>query len=397
VLEQAFPYMESAGIPGIAIPLLQGDCKNTSVDMDCVWDAIHLTSDDRTWRLDLDDLRGQVAGWFELESLERLAGPAVSQTERIARDYLARHGKRWRPFLLACVYVALAQDPTAPLPEELKKLAVAVECFHKASLVHDDIEDDDETRYGEKTVHAEHGMPVALNVGDLLLGEGYRLIAQCGANADTVARMLNVAAEGHRTLCLGQGAELWWGRDPVPLSTLEVLDIFRKKTSPAFEVALGLGAAFAGADPSVGGVLARYCEALGIAYQIRDDLEDLAAGHGSDDLSRLRPSLPLAVALEQAEGEDRRLLELAWRRGPVDARPLRDIIRRTGAEERCHGLLDSYRQQAVRSLAELENASLKGLLRRVVSKVFGIEIKGWCGEFEARNAPGGATGVEAAG
>ena len=63
-----------------------------------------------------------------------------------------------------------------------------MECFHKASLIHDDIEDDDAQRYGEPTLHVEHGVPVALNVGDLLIGEGYRLLAECERAAGACAR-----------------------------------------------------------------------------------------------------------------------------------------------------------------------------------------------------------------
>src|SRR5215213_4325372 len=60
VLERAFPQMEAAAIPGIAIPLLQDDCIDTNVDTDAVWDVIHLTSDDKTYRLDLDGTRREV-------------------------------------------------------------------------------------------------------------------------------------------------------------------------------------------------------------------------------------------------------------------------------------------------------------------------------------------------
>src|SRR6202008_1523541 len=80
VLEKAFPYMESAAIPGVAIPLLQDDCVDTSVDTEWVWDMIHLTSDDRTYRMDLDRLREEVQGWFTPESLDKLMGRAPSQT-----------------------------------------------------------------------------------------------------------------------------------------------------------------------------------------------------------------------------------------------------------------------------------------------------------------------------
>ena len=237
VLEKAFPYMESAAIPGVAIPLLQDDCKDTTIDLDWVWDVIHLSSEDRTHRLNLDEVRREVDSWFEPAALDEILGEGSTQTDRIARAWLAKSGKRWRPFLAACAYKALQEDPTAPLPAGLKKIAVAVECFHKGSLVHEDIEDGDLIRYGEQTLHAEHGIPVALNVGDLLLGDGYRLIAECDAAPFAKADMFRIAAEGHRTLCLGQGAELCWTRNPLPLSSLQVLDIFRQKTAPAFEVA----------------------------------------------------------------------------------------------------------------------------------------------------------------
>src|SRR5687767_1292224 len=76
VLERAFPHIESAAIPGIAIPLLQDDCKDTTVDLEWIWDVIHLTSDDRTWRLDLDRLREEVDSWFTPETLDGLFGGA---------------------------------------------------------------------------------------------------------------------------------------------------------------------------------------------------------------------------------------------------------------------------------------------------------------------------------
>ncbi len=380
VLERAFPYMETASIPGIAIPLLHDGCRDTAVDLDWVLDAIHLTGADRTARLDLDELRGEVQSWFSPEVLSGLLGHAAeSETERIAWEWLARGGKRWRPFLTVCTWKALQENPCAVIPDSLKRLAIAVECFHKASLIHDDIEDGDEERYGEKTLHAEYGLPVALNCGDFLVGEGYRLIAASGASAESVAAMLRIASRGHRTLCLGQGAELCWVRTPRPLSPVEVLHIFRQKTVPAFEVALQMGAALAGADEVLLSVLAGFSDAIGVAYQIRDDLEDLATGE-------VRPSLPLAIAYERARGEDRRILERVWERQSEAPGALLARL----AESRCRDLLESYRERALRSLLALDNPSLKGLLRRVAGKIFHAEMKGWCSEFEARNAADGA-------
>ncbi len=404
VLEKCFPHMEARAVPGLATPLLQDGCANTSVDLDWVRDAIHLTSADKTHRLNLDGLKRSVQSWFGRSSLDRILGPVTDQTEAIARDWLARAGKRWRPYLTACVCMSLrCDDSDEPLKpdENLKKLAVAVECFHKASLIHDDIEDGDETRYGCRALHIEHGTPVALNIGDFLLGEGYRLIGELDIDDSAKAAMLRAAAVGHVTLSRGQGAELCWARDPAPMSTLEVLDVFRQKTSPAFEVALRLGALHGGADDRVHDVLGLYSEALGIAYQIRDDLEDFAGLADSNDLRDLRPSVVLAIAHKRAdEGAERKLTTSLWRRKcQYD-----DIVDRVGrlvvrhdVIETVEGLLEAYIAQATRSLRPLESHTLKGLLRRVIGKIFGDEqIQGYCRELEARYVAGRAVGTEPA-
>jgi geranylgeranyl pyrophosphate synthase len=391
VLERAFPYMEAAAVPGVAVPLLQDDCIDTTVDLDWIWEYIHLTSDDRTRRLDLGALRDEVDFWFTPLNLDAILGPARGDTEKIAREWLGRAGKRWRPFLTVSAYQALREDAEAPLPEDLRKVAVAVECFHKASLVHDDIEDGDAERYGAQTLHEAHGIPVALNVGDLLIGEGYRLLASCRASAGQKAAMLRIAAEGQRELCRGQGAELLWARQPRPLSSVEVLDIFRGKTAPAFAVALHLGALYAGMDAhaEVEDILSAYSEALGIAYQIRDDLSDLGASGETNDIEGLRPSLLLATALELAgtESGTREKIEARWRR-ETSASPdeIERLYAALGADARCRDLLERYKEEAIRSLRDLENPSLKGLLRRVLGKIFNdTEIKGWCKEFEQKN------------
>ena len=397
VLERAFPYMEAAAIPGVAIPLLQDDCIDTNVDLDWVWDYIHLNSADATRRLDLSALRDEVDSWFTPVALPSILNSSPTQCEQIANDWLMRAGKRWRPFLTVAAYQALAGANGSEIPADLKKVAVAVEAFHKASLIHDDIEDNDAVRYGEKTMHTEHGVPVALNVGDLLIGEGYRLLATNKLSAEAKSEMVQVASEGQRELCRGQGAELAWSRKPSVLTPLQVIDIFRHKTAPAFEVALRLGAIAAGKHEECAETLGAYSAALGIAYQIRDDLSDWDGQGDSNDLATLRPSLLLAVARERANGDTRTYFDRVWRQEePADPIRLAEICRQTGADERCRQLLETYKEEAIRSLSALENGSLKGLLRRTLGKIFNdVEIKGWCKEHEATNhAPQSAPAEE---
>ena len=408
VLEEVFPYMEAAAVPGIAIPLLQNGCKNTSVDLDWVWDAILLTGEDETRSLNLEELREKIDDWFGVSLLDQALGPARSETEKIARHWLAKSGKRWRPFLTCCVYQALQQDPSTELPEHLHKLAVAVECFHKASLIHDDIEDGDGQRYQEKTLHEEYGIPVALNVGDFLLGEGYRLIADLLTSDEQKAKMLKVAAQGHRTLCVGQGAELCWLRDKKPLSPKEVCKIFGQKTAPAFEVALSLGAIYAGADRSLGKILQRYSDALGIAYQIQDDLDDADLDGPVLSIKRnpsstvhppesqaiwqqaMRPSLILALAYERAEDKDKNVLRCLWEDDlsvTIQVDQVRTILKKLNVAQSIQELVEGYKHQAIRTLHSLHNPNLKGILRRVIAKIFqDIQIMACCNDRKCKDS-----------
>jgi geranylgeranyl pyrophosphate synthase len=401
VLEKSFPHMEAAAIPGVAIPLLQDDCINTTVDLDWVWDLIHLTSKDKTYRLDLDALKADVKSWFSTASLEEIMGPADDETSALARKWLAKDGKRWRPYLAACAAMALQSDRREDIPAvtpDLKKLAVAVECFHKASLIHDDIEDGDLSRYGERTLHAEEGVPVALNAGDFLLGEGYRLIGELGVDPALKVEMLRLASAGHLTLSRGQGRELAWIQKPGPLSSVEVLDLFRLKTAPAFEVALRLGACLGGADAETHEVLRKYSESLGIAYQIKDDLEDCREGSESDDLSKGRPSVVVAIAYKRTDdGPEKELIRSLFKpaTAPVNGEA-HAVFKSSRAVEKAEELLEAYKEDAIRSLRFLSGPTLKGLLRRVVGKIFGEHlIEGYCSEFEARNAASRAAGPQA--
>jgi len=356
-LERSFPHATEAAVPALAIPLTSDGCDGTEVDAEWVLEAIHL-EDDAEWSgpVPLDELRVTVASWFEADALRELLDAGPSDTERIAREWLIAGGKRWRPTLTAAAYQAITGCDRLDTPA-LRRLAVASECFHKASLVHDDIEDGDERRYDRPTLHVQHGLPVALNVGDLLIGEGYRLIAECDAPAEARSRMLTVAARAHRELCLGQGEELSWMRDPGPLSVDRVLDIFRRKTAPAFEVALSLGAIAAEADQSVCEVLSRFSEAIGIAYQIRDDIEDAP---GADCM---QPSLLHALAMER---DDRAEPDTT-----LSGAAVREMVADPAVAAAARQLLDHYRERALLALRPLEEYRLKSLLHRLTHAVLG--------------------------
>ena len=103
----------------------------------------------------------------------------LAETELIARNWMVKGGKRLRPFITLAAYDALTgaaglQTATGnDLPKfslEVRRTAMAMEAFHKASLVHDDIQDNDPYRYGQETLHCRYGVGTAINVGDYLIG-----------------------------------------------------------------------------------------------------------------------------------------------------------------------------------------------------------------------------------
>ena len=184
----------------------------------------------------------------------------------IAAEFLGRGGKRLRPRLCKAVFEAAGGSSSAG---DLNALLEAVECFHKASLVHDDIQDGDEVRYGRPSVWKEHGVPVAIAVGDWLVAQGYTLIAESGF--PSAPAMLQAAVRSHKTLCEGQGDELAAAAAGRAVSEEEFVSVCERKTGEAFALAAELGAIAAGANPEP---YRRYAISYGVLFQINDDCAD---------------------------------------------------------------------------------------------------------------------------
>ncbi len=163
------------------------------------------------------------------------------------------------------------------------------------------------------TLHRQHGVATAINVGDYLLGLGYRLVGRerKELGGDCTADILNRLADAHLKLSEGQGAELLWrdAKDKT-LTALDALKIYALKTAPAFEAALYAGVRLAGPADAHEKMIAEFSKNLGVAFQILNDLKDwdgdadnkLTAGQ---DVLAARPTLLLALALEGSSPADR--------------------------------------------------------------------------------------------
>jgi geranylgeranyl pyrophosphate synthase len=370
-LSRTFEQVAARGVPGLAVPLLQDGCRNTKVIEEQVRRLLRLSSNGsgQPYR-GVDELITAVRGWFSRDAVLEALAPGGDPAAEAGVQWVAKSGKRWRPFLAAAVYCALRGADAADVPVFLRRAALGLECLHKASLVFDDIQDDDTVRYGEPSLHAIHGVPFALTVGLYLIGQGYRLLAECGAAPEIAAEMLRLVSCGHRDLSLGQGAEqsCATGREPPPPS--RVVEVFRMKTAPAFEAVLGIGALCGGATAAERGVLKEYGEAVGIAYQIRDDLQDFRA-EGGDPLAG-RPSIVASLAYEAADDEGKERIADAWRaRDAAGAAGLRALAAATDAERRASDLLARYREEALAALRPLTRRNLKILLHAIAGRMLG--------------------------
>jgi geranylgeranyl pyrophosphate synthase len=318
----------------------------------------------------------------------------ITATESIAYDFLAKGGKYSRPFITLAVYDALTgghgtrADGAAHLEknvsDSVRRAAMSIETFHKASLVHDDIEDDDAFRYGEETVHKQYGTPTAINVGDYLIGMGYRLVSRESKTlgADVVADVLDGLADAHLRLSEGQGAELLW-RDSgnKRLTPLDALKIYSLKTAPAFEAALYTGARLAGPTDQYAEPIKQFARNLGVAFQILNDLNDWQG----DDHNKLmaggdvlggRPTVLWALALEGLPVlKQDELLGLVDRAGaphvPATQRlaRVRALYQEAGVFDKAARLIEKHRERAEKIADELEPEDLRALLYYLIDSV----------------------------
>jgi len=367
-LRRIFPIMSTHAIPGQGIPLLSDGCVRTSVDVDRALKLIRAHKPSVPGDgADLDAVAALVRRWFAEESLAEVMGDATTEAQRIGREWLMTGGKRWRPMLTAAVF----ETASGTDPARIRAAAIAVECFHKASLIHDDIEDDDDERYGEPTVHKRYGVPAAINAGDYLIGEGYRLLAASDFSGEVRTAMTLAAAKGHRELCLGQGEELAFCRRPAPVGEASVLRIYERKTAAAFEVAVLVGAAAAGVDAATCAQLSAFSRAVGTAYQIQDDIEDFRSVRGrAADLLAMRPTLYLAAACTSECPAVRDALSAVWTADAAGRQRLIDAIEANGLHGRVELLYAHYRHETERVLTGIPHAGLQRLLRRIMAKMF---------------------------
>ena len=246
-----------------------------------------------------------VDGLALVEDGLREAARAQHELLAEASAYLFKAGgKRLRPTL-----ALLAAQFGNPKDERIVPAAVAIELTHLATLYHDDVMDEAEVRHGVPSAHARWDNTVAILTGDFLFSRASRILADLGADA------IRIQAETFGRLVNGQIAETVGvrpGEDPLA----HYLGVLTEKTASLLATAGQFGAMFAGAPERVAATISRACEAWGVAFQLSDDILDVASESAQSgktpgtDLREGVRTMPVLHALRSAGPGDARLVEL---------------------------------------------------------------------------------------
>lgn len=321
-------------------------------------------------RKPLDRLAAELSA--ELEAVnalirERMSSRHAPRIPEVTAHLVDAGGKRLRPMLtLAAARLLDYQGPYHI------HLAATVEFIHTATLLHDDVVDESRQRRGRPTANLLWDNKSSVLVGDYLFARAFQLMVEPGN-----VRTLEILSNASATIAEGEVLQLTAAQD---LATDEAiyLQVVRGKTAALFSAATEVGGVIAGADPAQVRALYDYGDALGIAFQIVDDLldyggvSDTIGKNVGDDFRERKLTLPVIKAVARADEAERAF----WSR-TIEAGKQRDgdleqalaLLARHGAMQAARADALAWADRAKQALAALPDHPIRDLLREVADFV----------------------------
>jgi geranylgeranyl pyrophosphate synthase len=293
--------------------------------------------------------------------LEKLLDEVPDAKLRPLLEYaLLTNGKRLRPIL-----VILSAQSVGGNPEKVTRLALSFELLHTATLVHDDIIDQDVTRRGAKTLYSRWSMNGAILAGDALIALAINLAADYGSQVTKI--LSNVGLE----LCEGEYVDATLSLTKA--TEQEYYTKIERKSASLFKGAACCGALAAKGNTVEIEALAKFGEYFGMAYQVNDDLEDLLnKNQVSQDLKNGNVTLPLLFLYQHGDKASRKLLIKNFGNKSITkitAERLRVKMDQVGAFDYCRNKVAMYSKLAHSSLREIRNSMFKDYLTQFFNYV----------------------------
>lgn len=300
----------------------------------------------------------RLATWLEadMEAVNaliqtRMASRHAPRIPEVTRHLVDAGGKRLRPMLT----LAAAQMCGYDGPYHIH-LAATVEFIHTATLLHDDVVDESAQRRGRPTANLLWDNKSSVLVGDYLFSRSFQLMTETGS-----MDVLRILSDASATIAEGEVLQMTAAQD---LATDEAiyLQVVRGKTAALFSAATEVGGVIAGAEPAIVKALFDYGDALGIAFQIVDDLLDyqgqpsVTGKNVGDDFRERKLTLPVIKAVAKADAEERAFWSRTIERGDQEDGDLDHAL----ALLHRHGTLDATRLDAI-AWAEKAKTALAAL------------------------------------
>ena len=291
---------------------------------------------------------------------ERMASQHAPRIPQVTAHLIEAGGKRLRPMLTLAAARLCGYDGPFHI-----HLAATVEFIHTATLLHDDVVDESAQRRGRPTANLLWDNKSSVLVGDYLFARSFQLMTATGN-----MKVLEILANASATIAEGEVLQLTAAQD---LRTGEdiYLQVVRGKTAALFSAATEVGGVIAGADPTQVAALFDYGDALGIAFQIADDLLDyggtsaVIGKNTGDDFRERKLTLPVIKAVAKATAEERafwvRVIEKG-QQGDGDLEQALAIMARHGAMEAARDDAMEWSARARAALAKLPDHPLRDML-----------------------------------
>ena len=311
----------------------------------------------------LDRLSSELAGDMDAVNAlirERMASRHAPRIPEVTAHLVGAGGKRLRPLLTIAAARLLGYEGT-----HHHLLAATVEFIHTATLLHDDVVDESRQRRGRPTANLLWDNKSSVLVGDYLFARSFQLMA----DTDSM-QVMRILANASATIAEGEVLQLTAAQD---VSTTEdtYIQIVRGKTAALFSAATEAGAVVAGAPQAVQRALFDYGDALGIAFQIVDDLLDYGGAtqaigkNVGDDFRERKLTLPVIKAIAAADADERAFWDRTIGKGQQDEGDLEralDILRRRGALDAARADAIAWAGRAKAALAAAPDHGLRAIL-----------------------------------
>jgi octaprenyl-diphosphate synthase len=291
---------------------------------------------------------------------DRMASRHAPRIPEVTAHLVEAGGKRLRPMLTLAAARMLGDAG-----DHAVKLAATVEFIHTATLLHDDVVDESHRRRGRPTANLLWDNKSSVLVGDYLFARSFQLMIETGS-----LRVLDILADASATIAEGEVLQLTAAQN---LATDEAvyLQVVRGKTAALFAAACEVGAVVAGGTPAQVSAMRAYGDALGVAFQIADDLLDYGGSaeaigkNTGDDFRERKVTLPVIKAVAQATAEERAFWVRAIEKGeqgPGDLALALQIMARRGAMQAARAVALDWAAAARTALSAMPAHPLRDML-----------------------------------